>query len=137
MLFEDKVSDGFANQGLLNHLGAKINRMHAGECEIELAYRTEFSNGDGCFDNSIVGIIADTAAGFAAYSSKQADVSVLTVEYQLNLLSPAKGDVLVAEARVIKSGRTITVSHVDVYAKEAETKTLCAIATVTLMVRSI
>jgi uncharacterized protein (TIGR00369 family) len=137
MLFEDKVSDGFANQGLLNHLGAKINRMHGGECEIELAYRAEFSNGDSCFDNSILGIIADTAAGFAAYSSKQADVSVLTVEYQLNLLSPAKGELLVAEARIIKSGRTITVSHVDVFANQGDTKTLCAIATVTLMVKSL
>lgn len=137
MLFEDKVSDGFANQGLLNHLGAKINRMHAGECEIELAYCAEFSNGDGCFDNSILGIIADTAAGFAAYSSKQADVSVLTVEYQLNLLSPAKGDLLIAEAHIIKSGRTITVSHVDVYANQGDAKTLCAIATVTLMVKGV
>ena len=56
----------------------------------------------------IVGMIADTACGYAAFSLMPADASLVTVEYKINLLAPARG-ALVARGVVIKPGRTLTV----------------------------
>ncbi|MBV8209049.1 MAG: hypothetical protein JO133_03205 [Burkholderiaceae bacterium] len=38
------------------------------------------------------------------------DAAVLTVEYKINLLAPARGERFVFRSRVVKAGRTITVS---------------------------
>lgn len=137
MYFEDKVADSFAGQKFMELLGAKITHLHQGQCHIELPYRDELTQQNKYFHAGVVGTIADTAAGFATYSLKDKNTSVLTIEYKLNLLSPAKGDMLVAQANVTKAGRTITVCQVDVFIIEGTTKTLCAIATATLMAKAI
>lgn len=124
MLFEDKVADSFAQQKFMELLGASITLLEEGICHIVLPYREELTQQNKYFHAGVVGTMADTAAGFATYLLKGKDTSVLTVEYKLNLLSPAKGDTLIAEARIIKGGRTITVAHVDVFVTEGDIKTL-------------
>ena len=61
----------------------------------------------------VVAAIADSAAGYAAMSVAPPDSEVLTVEFKLNLLAPAAGDLLVARGRVARAGRTLTVCEVD------------------------
>jgi uncharacterized protein (TIGR00369 family) len=41
----------------------------------------------------------------------------VTVEYKINILTPARG-ALVAKGRVVKPGRTLTVTQGDVYAED-------------------
>ena len=60
-------------------------------------------------------IIADTAAGYAALSLYPKGFGVLTTEFKVNLLNPGRGRRLVARGRVIKPGRTLTVTASDVY----------------------
>ena len=48
-------------------------------------------------------MIADTACGYAAFSLMPADCSLVTVEYKINILAPARG-ALVARGEVIKAG---------------------------------
>jgi uncharacterized protein (TIGR00369 family) len=135
MYFENKVAESFAQQGFMKLLGSAITKMENGECHIELPYREELTQQNNFFHAGVVGTMADTAAGFATYSLHGNNTSVLTVEYKLNLLLPAKGELLIAEARIIKPGRTLTISHVDVFVVDNGVKTLCAIATVTLMAK--
>jgi acyl-coenzyme A thioesterase PaaI-like protein len=59
--------------------------------------------------------------------------SVLTVEYKMNLLSPADGDTILAKGRVVKPGRTLVVTQVDVYSVKQGREKLCALMTQTLM----
>ena len=61
--------------------------------------------------------LADTAAGFAAYSLMPPSSAPLTVEFKINLMSPAVGERFIAEARVLRSGKTLTIVEVDVKAQ--------------------
>jgi uncharacterized protein (TIGR00369 family) len=64
----------------------------------------------------VTSALADTAAGFAGYTLFPAGSSVLTVEFKINLIAPAQGDRLSACGRVVKSGRTLTVCALEVFA---------------------
>lgn len=64
---------------------------------------------DGFFHAGVTSSLADTAAGYAAYTLMERDQRVLTVEFKVNLLRPAAGDRLRAEASVLRSGQRITV----------------------------
>ena len=81
----------------------------------------------------VVGAVADNAAGYAAYSLVDLDVSVLTVEYKLSLLAPAKGERVEARAVVMRSGRTLMIVRLDVSAYDDGMERLCATAVVTLI----
>ena len=60
---------------------------------------------------------ASAAAGFAAYSLMPPNSAPLTVELKINLMSPAVGETFIAEARVLRSGKTLTIVEVDVKAQ--------------------
>jgi uncharacterized protein (TIGR00369 family) len=82
----------------------------------------------------IVGMIADSAGGYAAFTLMPAEASVLTVEYKINLLAPAAGERLVARGTVVKSGRTLAVARAEVFGITAGRQTLVASMQQTLMV---
>ena len=55
------------------------------------------------------------------------------MEYKINLLAPADGERLLARGTVVKSGRTLTVCDLDVFALRAGVETLCAKGLQTVM----
>lgn len=131
--FKKTIHDTFEKQQFLNFIGAKISVIEHGYCEMILPYRDELTQQNKFFHAGIVGTLADNAAGMAGFSTMEEGSSVLSVEYKVNLLAPAKGDLLIARAKVIKAGRTLTVCTADIFAKTGEEEKLCATATVTLM----
>lgn len=82
---------------------------------------------------SRIGTIADSAGGYSDFTLMPEDSSVLTVECKMNLLAPDNGELLIARGRVLKSGRTLVVSRVDVVVVKRERETLCATLLKTLM----
>jgi uncharacterized protein (TIGR00369 family) len=64
----------------------------------------------------VIGMIADTACGYAAFSLMPADCSLVTVEYKINILAPATTS-LVAHGEVVRAGRTLTIARAEVYAE--------------------
>jgi uncharacterized protein (TIGR00369 family) len=131
--FARRVTDSFARQGAMAHLGAVLSSVEAGRVDISLPYREELSQQHGFFHGGIVATIGDSAGGYAAYSMMPADASILTVEYKINLVAPAKGDKLVARGRVVKTGRTLCVCAVEVFAVQMGRETLCAVMQQTLI----
>ncbi len=131
--FEAKVQTSFTRQGLMKHLGAELSELRPGHCEIRVPYREELSQQDGFFHAGVTGAIADSACGYAAYSLMPPDCSVLSVEYKLNLLAPARGELLVARAHVVRSGRTLTICAADVFVIRDGVETLCATSLSTIM----
>ncbi len=87
----------------------------------------------GFFHAGTIGTIADNAAGYAAYSLMNAESSVLTVEFKLNLLAPGNGALLIARGHVIKPGRTLTVCQSDVFVRRNSEEKRCAVALITLI----
>lgn len=73
------------------------------------------------------------AAGYAAFTLADADTSILTVEYKLNLLEPGQGERLLADARVVRGGKRVSVCQADVWALDGPRRTRCAVALTTLM----
>src|SRR3546814_11137089 len=60
--------------------------------------------------------LADTAGGYAGFTLFPQDSSVLTVEFKINLVAPARGDYLEAVGKVLRSGRTLTICQLEVHA---------------------
>jgi uncharacterized protein (TIGR00369 family) len=111
------VRDSFARQKAMTLIGASLSAVHNGETEIRLPYRDDLTQQKGFVHGGIIGMIADSAAGYAAYSLMPESASLVTVEYKMNILAPARG-ALVARGKVIKSGRTLTVARAEVYAED-------------------
>lgn len=123
-LFAGRVRDSFARQNAMAFIGAQLTRVEPGHVEIELPYREELTQQHKFFHGGITTMIADSAAGYAAYSMFPADSSVLTVEFKMSLLAPAGGEKLIASAKVVKPGRTLTLCDVEVHAVKEGKKTL-------------
>jgi uncharacterized protein (TIGR00369 family) len=118
--FETRVRESFARQQLMQTLGATLGLVEAGAVEIELPYRTELTQQHGFLHAGAIASVLDSACGYAAFSLMPADAAVLSVEFKINLLAPAKGDRLLARAEVKRSGRTVTVCTADAYVFEGE-----------------
>ncbi|MBU3915906.1 PaaI family thioesterase [bacterium] len=131
--FERKVKDSFFRQPHMSFIGAKLITVKPGYCEIHLPYRNELSQQHGFFHAGVIGTIADTAGGYAAFSLMGADSSVLSVEYKLNLMAPGDGELLMGRASVIKHGRTLSVCRSDVFVIKNGIEKLCATALMTTM----
>ena len=131
--FAQRVRDSFDKQGIMAHIGARLGEVRPGYCEIDLPYSDAVSQQHGFFHGGVVGTIADSAGGYAAYSLMGADDGVLTVEYKLNLMAPADGDELIARGYVVRPGRTLTVSRADVMVVKDGQPVACAALQQTLM----
>ena len=131
--FAARIRDSFERQPFMETVGAALSRVEPGRVEIEAPFADHITQQHGFVHGGVVGAIADSAAGYAAYTLMAAEDSVLTVEYKLNLLAPAKGERIVAKAEVMRPGRTLTIVRSDVLAIDGGEETLCATAVVTLI----
>jgi uncharacterized protein (TIGR00369 family) len=129
--FEQAVRDSFAAQPLMATLGARLERVVAGEVEIRVPFRPELTQQHGFLHAGVVTSALDSACGYAALSLMPEGAGVLAVEFKTNLLAPARGDELVARGRVVRAGRTITVCQADatMLADGAETPVATMLAT--------
>jgi uncharacterized protein (TIGR00369 family) len=114
--FEARVRESFAAQTLMATLRAEITRIAPGEVTIEIPFSDELTQQDGFVHAGITTAIADSACGYAAFTLMPVEASVLSVEFKVNLLSPALGERFIARAQVLKPGRTLTVCRGDVFA---------------------
>jgi uncharacterized protein (TIGR00369 family) len=111
--FEARVRASFQRQQVMATLGARLTRVAPGETDVELSFRSDLTQQHGFLHAGIVTTILDSACGYAAFSLMPADAAVLSIEFKTNLLAPARGELLVARARVVRAGRTITVCQAD------------------------
>ena len=114
--FEDRVGKSFSRLALMATIGARLTKVAPGEVEIDMPVRDDFRQQHGYVAAGIVTAIVDTACGFAAMSLMPEGASVVTVEYKVNFLSPARGERLIAHGRVLKAGRVLTVCAGEVHA---------------------
>src|SRR5215212_7550139 len=132
--FAEDVKKSFAQQTIMALIGAELTRVEPGVIEITLPYRSDLAQHHGYVHAGIITTIADSACGYAAYTLMPPNSDVLAVEFKVNLLRPAKGEVFRARAEVIKSGRTLTVMRADVHTLNGgEQSELVAIMQSTMM----
>jgi uncharacterized protein (TIGR00369 family) len=131
--WETRVRDSFARQPAMALIGAQLARVAAGAVTIELALHEPITQQHGYIHGGVVGMIADSAGGYAGFTLMPADATVLTVEYKMNLLAPAAGPLLRAHGRVLKPGRSLVVAAVDVVNCRDGVESPCATMLQTLM----
>lgn len=113
--FTEDIQLSFAKQTVMSLIGAELGQIEPGLVEIGIPYRADLAQQDGYLHAGIITTIADSAAGYAAYSLMPPGSRVLSVEFKVNLLRPAQGKSFHARAEVIKPGRTLTVVRADVF----------------------
>ena len=133
--FERRVRENFARQHVMQLIGATLKRVEAGAVDIVLPFREDLTQQNGYIHAGIITTVADSACGYAAYTLMPADSEVLSVEFKVNLLRPAGGERFVAEGRVLKAGKTLTVTRCDVYGQTGEEQKLVATMLATMIRR--
>jgi uncharacterized protein (TIGR00369 family) len=131
--WDRKVRESFARQTVMKTIGASIEALEPGQCEILLPYRRDLCQQHGYLHAGITTAVADSAAGYAAFSLMPPGASVLTVEFKVNLMAPASGERFFAQGRVIKPGRTLLVVEAEVLAEEKGSRKSVAHMLATMM----
>lgn len=131
--FETRVRDSFAQQRMMRTLGAELAAVRPGEVEIALPFRADFTQQHGYLHAAAVTAVADSACGFAALTLMEPGREVLSVEFKVNLVAPARGERFVAVGRVLRPGRTLTVCAGDVHAERDGERTLVAVIQATMI----
>ena len=135
-IIEQAVRASFAKQTFLKTIGAKLIGVSAGEVEIELPFRSDLCQQHGFLHAGVVTSIVDTACGYAALSMMPEGSEVLSVEFKINLLSPAIGENFLARGKVVKAGKTLTFVNGEVIAKNGNGEKLIATMSATMIARA-
>ncbi len=107
--YAERVRASFAAQPAMATLGARLAEVAPGRVVVTMAHRAELTQQHGFLHAGIVSTALDSACGYAGYSLMPADAAVLTIEFKINLLAPARGPLFRFEGLVTKAGRTISV----------------------------
>jgi uncharacterized protein (TIGR00369 family) len=133
--YQSAVHRSFARQRMMATLGASLVHLAPGECDLSAPYAPEFGQQNGYWHAGAVASLADSANGYAALSLAPPDTNVLAVEFKINLLAPARGDAFLAQGRVVRPGRTLTVCLAEVFAIEGALRRPIAAMLSTVIIR--
>ena len=132
-----RIAASFERQAIMATIGASLARVAPGEVDIALPFRADLTQQHGFLHAGIVATIVDSACGYAALSMMEPGTAVLSVEFKVNLLAPARGVRFLACGRVVRAGRPVTVVSGELRAFDADNApaggTVVAIMTGTMM----
>ena len=131
---EKRCRDSFARQQMMTTIGASVRTVDAGVVELEMPFAATLTQQHGFIHAGAITTLCDTACGFAALSLMPPDAAVLTTEFKINLLSPAKGERFIALGRVVRPGKKLMVCVGEVFAEDAGKRKQVALMTASMMV---
>ncbi|SHN38548.1 PaaI family thioesterase [Chitinophaga sp. CF418] len=127
----NRVKESFYKQGLMQTLGAELTAVEKGMVKISCPFTEALTQQNGYFHAGVATSIVDSACGYAALTLMPDDAAVLTVEFKVNFLKPARTSKLIALGKVLQSGKTLTVCEGYVY--DSEEQQLIAKMTATMI----
>lgn len=128
-----RVAEIVAAQSAMQTLGVRVVHAAAGECDLEFDFHPGLCQQDGFLHAGLVTTLVDTACGCAAATRMTAAQRVLTVEFKVNLLAPARGERFTARGRVVKTGRTLAICQGTVTAQTGDRTTEIALMQATMI----
>jgi uncharacterized protein (TIGR00369 family) len=111
----ERIRRSFDRQGFMRTIGARLESIESGTVTIACAFDERLTQQHGLLHGGVLASLADVACGYAALTMMPDDREVLTVEFKINFLKPAKTDRLIAVGHVTQSGRTLTVCEGTVF----------------------
>jgi uncharacterized protein (TIGR00369 family) len=133
--FEQVVRASFARQAMMATIGARLELIAPGEIHIALAHASGITQQNDFVHAGAIASIADSACGYAAFTLAAPDTDVLSVEFKINLVSPARAPLFIARGRVLRSGRTLSTCMAEVYGIADAGEELVATMLSTILVR--
>lgn len=133
--YAERVRASFARQAVMATMGIRLAEVDAGRVVLVMTHRPELTQQHGFLHAGVVSTALDSACGYAAFSLMPADAAVLTIEFKVNLLAPARGPAFRFEAQVVKAGHTVSV--VDARAVEQGDRGERLVATMTATVMTV
>lgn len=118
--------------GHTSAIGTRVLFAESGCVHMAVQRRPDLLQFNGYFHGGVISALADHAAGGAVTTALPPGRIAVTVDLHVNFLAPADGHTLVAKARAVRVGGSISVASVDVYAVRDDAEHLCAIVTATL-----
>jgi uncharacterized protein (TIGR00369 family) len=129
----ERVRASFVRQGMMQHLGVRIVRVEKGEVEFALPMSDKVTQQQGAFHGGAMGALADICCGYAALSVAPEGMEVTTVEYKINFVSAAVGQEVVCIGKVVKAGRTLTITNAELFDVRDGVRKLCGVMQATLI----
>lgn len=131
--YAQRTRDSFARQHAMRTLGATLESVEPGRVVLAMAHREALTQQHGFIHAGMLSAALDSACGYAAFTLMPADAAVLTIEFKINLLVPARGPHFRFEGVVVKPGRTISVVDGRALQDGADGEQLIATMTATVM----
>jgi uncharacterized protein (TIGR00369 family) len=131
--YQQRVRESFACQQMMKTLGAELSAVRSGATEIRFRFAPALTQQHGYIHAGAVTTILDSACGYAALTVAPEGLEVLSVEFKVNLLSPATGESIVARAQVKRSGKTLAVCAADAFAIRPDGEKLVATMLATMI----
>lgn len=131
--FEKRVRENFGRQAFMTMLGAEIAIRKKGEVEIVFPFHPSLTQQNDFVHAGAITSILDSACGYAALSVAPEGHDVLSVEFKVNLLSPAVGEQFSARGHVKRAGKTLIVCAADAFARQNGQEKLVATMLATIM----
>lgn len=136
--FREETLKVFVRQGIVGHLGIEVDELGEGWIQTSLRPGPHHTQQDGFVHAGVLATMADLSGGFAAHTLVAEKERVLTVEFKINFLRPALGDRILCRSKVLKKGKSITISSSELFAvtgeREAEAMVAKAIVTLAIIV---
>ena len=121
-----------AVQGFTAYLGLIPVTMERGYFVTRVPIKKHHLQQDGFVHAGVIATMADHTAGYASYTLVAQNLRILTVEYKITFLKPAKGEFLECRAKVIKPGKRILIAESEVYEIKGKKESLVAKALLTM-----
>lgn len=131
--YDARVRRNFASQQTMATMGVSLTRIEPGTLELQMPYNVKFSQQNGFLHAGAVSAALDTACGLASYTLMPADADILTVEFKINMLAPARGQTFRFVGHVVKPGRTLVVAEGRAFANDDGHEKLIATMSATMM----
>ena len=110
-------------------LGFETERVEVDHVRVRMPFRPELTTLGEVVHGGAIGSLIDVAATAAAWASPAASLQGRgsTVGYTVNFLAPALGRELVADARVVQRGRSLSICEVAVADSEGSAVALALV----------
>lgn len=120
-------------RGFIEHCQFEAATVRRGYFESRVRIEAHHRQQDGFIHAGVMATMADHTAGYAAFTTVPEGFQILTIEFKVNFLRPAHGDLLVCCSKVIREGSQIIISESEVFDVRQDDKVFAAKAMVTLM----
>jgi len=117
---EERLRERATGNPYVNYLGIEFLLIEEGRVEARMPLTDEQKQYSGVSHGGVLAALADTIAGFAAYTMTPLDKDVLTAEMKISFLRAAWGKELIAKGYVIKPGRNIHFSECEIFCDDKQ-----------------